>query len=159
MQRFIKSAAKVSAVSIIAVALVFIGSNEANAQPKGMPEGYVGAGLGFDHGSAVGLNGRISFPKAKVSLRGSLYSTCGGNCALFIPTVTYDLSVAKNTNIYLGAGYASESASSDGTTVSVSTGVLQAGAETGIGKKFVVYGDGNFYDGGSLFKVGVGYRL
>ena len=158
MQRFIQSAARVSAMSIIACALALVGASEANAQPKGMPEGYLGVGLGFnDSSSAAGLNGRISFPKAKVSLRGSLYGGCDGDCALFIPTVTYDLPVAKNTNIYLGAGYASVSTSSG--DYLGSEGVLQAGAETGIGKKFVMYGDGTFADGGSLWKVGLGYRL
>lgn len=158
MQRFIQSAARVSAMSIIACALSLVGASSVNAQPKGMPEGYLGVGLGFNDGSsAVGLNGRISFPRAKVSLRGSLYSACDGDCGLFIPTVTYDLPVAKNTNIYLGAGYASVSSSSG--NYLGSEGVLQAGAETGIGKKFVVYGDGTFADGGSLFKLGLGYRL
>lgn len=158
MQHLIKSAAKVSAASIIACALAFMGATSANAQPKGMPEGYIGVGVGFnDASSGVGLNGRISFPRAKISLRGSLYGGCDGDCALFIPTVTYDLPVAKNTNIYLGAGYATVSTSSG--DYLGSEGVLQAGAETGLGKKFTIYGDGTFAEGGSLFKVGLGYRL
>ena len=166
MQRFIKSAAKVSAVSIIACALTFIGATKANAQPKGMPEGYIGVtgGTAEDIGAFGGLSGRISFPKAKVSLRASLLGgtldcipdDCG--VALFIPTVTYDIPVAKNTNVYVGAGYYSigvdDAADSNG-----SGALLQVGAETGIGKKFVVYGDGNFTEDGSLFKAGIGYRL
>ncbi|MGB3650178.1 MAG: hypothetical protein WBA41_03090 [Rivularia sp. (in: cyanobacteria)] len=166
MQRFIKSAAKVSAVSIIACALTFIGATKANAQPKGMPEGYIGVTGGtFEDIGIGGLSGRISFPRAKVSLRASLLGgevNCGfDNCgvAAFIPTVTYDIPVAKNTNVYVGAGYLSVGISDDADTFTGSEGILQVGAETGIGKKFVVYGDGNFYDGGTLFKAGVGYRL
>ena len=161
MQRFFKSAAIVSAVSVISCASSFLLANPASAQPKGMPEGYVGVGIGFNNGSAAGLNGRISFPKANVSLRGSLYGDCASDvcAALFIPTVTYDLPIAKNTNIYLGAGIATASASDGVTTLSGSTGVLQAGAETGIGKKLAIYGDGTFADGGTLWKVGLGYRF
>ncbi|MEM9926963.1 MAG: hypothetical protein AAF915_25015 [Cyanobacteria bacterium P01_D01_bin.50] len=166
MQRFIKSAAKVSAASAIAFALAFVGGNSANAQPKGMPEGYLGiAGGAIKDVGLGGLNGRISFPRAKVSLRGSLlggeidcgFDDCG--VGVFVPTVTYDIPVAKNTNIYLGAGYLSVAVSDDVNTFTGSEGILQAGAETGIGKKFVIYGDGNFYDGGSLWKLGLGYRL
>lgn len=166
MQRFIKSAARVSAMSIIACALTFVGATKANAQPKGMPEGYIGVTGGTTEDTGVGgLSGRISFPKAKVSLRASLLGgsvNCGfDDCAFaaFVPTVTYDIPVAKNTNVYVGAGYMSFAVSDDVTTLAGSEGILQAGAETGIGKKFVLYGDGNFYDGGSLWKLGVGYRL
>lgn len=165
MQRFIKSAARVSAMSIIACALTFVGASEANAQPKGMPEGYIGVTGGTIEDTGVGgLSGRISFPKAKVSLRGSLLGgsvNCGfDDCAFaaFVPSVTYDIPVAKNTNVYVGAGYISI-AVDDAAETQASEGILQLGAETGIGKKFVLYGDGNFYDGGSLWKLGVGYRL
>lgn len=165
MQRFIKSAARVSAMSIIACALTFVGATKANAQPKGMPEGYIGVTGGTIEDTGVGgLSGRISFPKAKVSLRGSLLGgsvNCGfDDCAFaaFVPSVTYDIPVAKNTNVYVGAGYISI-AVDDAAETQASEGILQLGAETGIGKKFVLYGDGNFYDGGSLWKLGVGYRL
>lgn len=165
MQQFIKSAARVSAMSIIACALTFVGASNVNAQPKGMPEGYIGVTGGTIEDTGVGgLSGRISFPKAKVSLRGSLL---GGSVdcipddcvfAAFVPSVTYDIPVAKNTNVYVGAGYISI-AVDDAAETQGSEGILQLGAETGIGKKFVLYGDGNFYDGGSLWKLGVGYRL
>ncbi|MGB3638941.1 MAG: hypothetical protein WBA39_15395 [Rivularia sp. (in: cyanobacteria)] len=165
MQRFIKSAEAVSAMSIIACALTFVGASNVNAQTKGMPEGYIGVTGGtFEDTGVGGLSGRISFPKAKVSLRGSLLGgevNCGlDDCgfAAFAPTVTYDIPVAKNTNVYVGAGYLSV-AVDDAADTEASEGILQAGAETGIGKKFVLYGDGNFYDGGSLWKLGVGYRL
>ncbi len=166
MQRLIKSAAKVSAVSIIACALAFVGASKVNAQPKGMPEGYIGiTGGTFEDIGVGGLSGRISFPRAKVSLRGSLLGgeiNCGfDDCgvAAFVPTLTYDIPVATNTNVYVGAGYLSVAVSDDANTFTGSEGILQLGAETGIGKKFVVYGDGNFYDGGSLWKAGIGYRL
>jgi hypothetical protein len=166
MQRFIKSAARVSAMSVIACALTFVGASNVNAQPKGMPEGYIGiTGGSFEDIGVGGLSGRISFPRAKVSLRGSLLGgsvDCGfDDCGVgtFAPTVTYDIPVAKNTNIYVGAGYLSVAVSDDVNTFTGSEGILQAGAETGIGKKFVLYGDGNFYDGGSLWKLGFGYRL
>ena len=166
MQRFIQSAARVSAMSIIACALVVIGATSAKAQTKGLPEGYIGVtGATVDGTGLGGVSGRISFPKAKVSLRGSLlggsvdcgFDDCG--VGVFIPTVTYDVPVAKNTNLYLGAGYLSVAVSNDATTLTGSEGILQVGAETGIGKKLVVYGDGNLFDGRSLWKLGVGYRL
>ncbi|MEM9925698.1 MAG: hypothetical protein AAF915_18445 [Cyanobacteria bacterium P01_D01_bin.50] len=145
--------------------MAFVGGNSANAQPKGMPEGYLGITGGTAEDTAVGgLSGRISFPRAKVSLRGSFLGgeidcipdDCG--VGIFIPTVTYDIPVAKNTNIYLGAGYYSI-AVDDSADTKNSGGILQVGAETGIGKKFVIYGDGNFTDDGSLWKLGLGYRL
>lgn len=166
MQRFIQSAARVSAMSIIACALSLVGASSVNAQSKGMPEGYLGVTVGTaeDIGAMGGVSGRISFPRAKVSLRGSLLGgsvdcfpdDCG--VAVFIPTVTYDIPVAKNTNVYVGAGYYSI-AVDDVADTTGSGGLLQVGAETGIGKKFVVYGDGNFTEDGSLFKLGLGYRL
>ena len=141
MQRFIKSAATISAVYIFAWALNIIRANTANAQTKGLPEGYLGVTGGTLEDTGLGgLSGRISFPKAKVSLRGSLLGgsvNCGfDDCGVgaFIPTVTYDIPVAKNTNIYVGAGYLSVAISDDVNTLTGSEGILQAGAETGIGK-------------------------
>ncbi|MEM7552745.1 MAG: hypothetical protein AAF378_01365 [Cyanobacteria bacterium P01_A01_bin.84] len=162
MQHFFKSAAIVSAVSTITLACSLLSANPAQAKPKGMPEGYIGAGVGFnDSGAAAGLNGRISFPKTKVSVRGSLYADCASDvcAALFIPTVTYDIPLANNSNLYVGGGIATASISDGVTSLSGTAGALQVGAETGIGKKVVFYGDGTFFNGVSLWKAGLGYRF
>jgi hypothetical protein len=162
MRQFLKSVVRISAVFVFACGMVFLSSAKPASADPGLPEGYVGVGAGFGGGStAAGLNGRVSFPKTKISLRGSIYSDCSGDAcaALFIPTVTYDIAIADNTNLYLGGGLATAAVSDGNSTFSGSTGVLQAGLETGIGKKIAIYGDGTFGDGGTLWKVGLGYRF
>jgi hypothetical protein len=163
MRQFLKSVVGISAVSaFIACGMVFLSSAKPASADTGLPEGYVGLGAGFGSGStSAGLNGRISFPKTKISLRGSIYSDCSGStcAALFIPTVTYDIGIADKTNLYLGGGVATAAVSDGSSTLSGSTGVLQAGLETGIGNKMAIYGDGTFGDGGTIWKVGLGYRF
>jgi hypothetical protein len=162
MRQFLKSVVGISAVSAIACGMVFLSSAKPASADSGLPEGYVGFGAGFGGDSiAAGLNGRVSFPNAKISLRGSIYGDCSGSAcaALFIPTVTYDIPIADKTNLYLGAGVATAAVSDGNSTFSGSTGVLQAGLETGIGKKIAIFGDGIFGDGGTLWKVGLGYRF
>jgi hypothetical protein len=158
MRQFLQSAIAISVVSTFAC---FTLLKPASAD-TGLPEGYIGVGAGFGGGStALGLNGRVSFPDTKISLRGSLYSDCSGDAcaALFIPTVTYDIPIASKTNLYVGGGIATAAVSDGKNTFSGSTGVLQTGLETGIGKKMTIYGDGTFGDGGSLWKLGLGYRF
>jgi hypothetical protein len=158
MRQFLQS---VIAISVVSALACFTALKPASAD-TGLPEGYVGVGAGFGGGSTVlGVNGRISFPDTKISLRGSLYSDCSGDAcaALFIPTVTYDIPIASKTNLYLGGGIATAAVSDGNNTFSGSAGVLQAGLETGIGKKITFYGDGTFNDAGSLWKFGLGYRF
>jgi hypothetical protein len=62
-------------------------------------------------------------------------------------------------SFYLGAGLATASISAGGYSASGATGVGQVGLETGIGNKIAIYSDGTFLSGGSIWKLGLGYRF
>jgi hypothetical protein len=150
MTRFFKSVAICAAVCSLAA--VF-GANSASAAPKqGLQKGYLGAAVGTARGGgALGITGRISFGNTPISIRLTSYFVD----LTFAETsaVTYDFGVAQKTNIYAGIG------TIDGTNTVGRRGILQAGAETEISKNVVLFGDGSFADGYSIFKVGVGYSL
>jgi hypothetical protein len=153
MKNFLKS---VSVLAAICTFYAIVGNNPANAAEKqGHQKSYIGAALGTLNGDfAFGLSGRISFGDAPFSIRATSYFADG--ISLATGSVTYDLGIANKTNIYAGIGGA---AATDGTST-VSRGLLlQAGAETEIGKNVVLFGDGSFVDGYSIFKVGAGYSF
>jgi hypothetical protein len=153
MARFLKSVAICAAVCSLAA--VF-GVTSANAAPKqGLQKGYLGAAVGTSGGDgALGITGRISFGDTPISIRLTSYFVDG--ISVGTSAVTYDFGVAEKTNIYAGIG---ATGASDGTTSVSGGGILQAGVEREISKNVVLFGDGSFGDGYSIFKVGVGYSL
>lgn len=175
MKLSLKSVATLSALSALALSpLLFAGS--ASAQPVRFDGSYVGAGVGGsvtsggrgnDEAQFGGnIQGRFAVPNAPVSVRGSVMFD--GNNSVIIPSLTYDLPVAKNTNVYLGAGYGF--VQKDGQTSQLGNkdaAVLSAGVESEVAKGVVVYSDAkygiNAYQGsgaGSLSLVGgVGLRF
>ncbi|MGB3755630.1 MAG: hypothetical protein WBA07_04560 [Rivularia sp. (in: cyanobacteria)] len=158
MRQFLKSAAKVSAVSTIACALTFVSALSANAQTKKGLEGHY-AGGSFSTGSGVTnfeVYGRYDVRQLPISVRGSVDVTdfSGSTFTQFAPSVTYDLPIAKKANAYAGAGFAFGEGDS--------TAFLRGGAETELATNVVVFGDlivplDNNADPG--FGVGLGYRF
>ena len=150
-------------------AIVNFSVSSASAAPdKGMTKGYVGAGLagsvtnggtGSD-GLTFGGNvqGRVAIPNTPVSVRGTVLFN--GNNSALIPTLTYDIPVAKGTNVYAGVGGAfvqNQGVNSPiGTRNSV---VLNAGVETQVAKGIVVYTDAklgiNAYQGSPASALGL----
>lgn len=162
MQRFLKSVVTIAAVSAIASVSALLKTEPASAE-QGMRGNYLGVGVNGDgSGVAAALTGRLDLNP--VSIRTTVTGACeSGLCAtLVIPTVTYDLGIAKNVNLYAGVGGSAVSLSAGNSSVSLGTGaVLQAGAEGAISRDFVLYGDGTYFTngGGTIWKVGVGYKF
>jgi hypothetical protein len=148
------------ACAVICFLGTVFGTTSANAAPKqGLQKGYLGAGLGFGEGdSAFHLHGRISFGDTPVSIRPTAYFFDGGTFST--TTVTYDIGVAEKTNVYVGlGGFVDNSGIFYRGAIVDAGGLLQVGAEKEISKNLVLYGDGNFLDRASIFKVGVGYSF
>lgn len=162
MQHFLKSVVTMTAVCAIASVPVLLNTESASAD-EGMRGSYVGIGVSADgSGAAASATGRIDLNP--VSIRTTVTGACdSGLCAtLVVPTVTYDFGIGKNANIYAGIGASAVSISDSNSSVSLGTGaVVQAGAEGAISQNVVLYGDGTYFTngGGTLWKVGVGYRF
>lgn len=176
MPRFIKSAAKISAVSAFLIAPIVMVSRPACAQPQGMDGSYIGVGgaAGITNGGKTGdaanlgvnIQGRLDFKNAPVSLRGAVLFNNETYAAM--PIVSYDIPVAKDANAYLGVGYSfvgnEGKASPLGNKDSL---VLTAGVEAGVSKNVVVYGDAKWgidaYKNSSAdavsLQLGIGYRF
>ena len=158
MRQFLKSAAKVSAVSAIACALTFVSTLSANAQSKKGLEGhYVGGSFQTGNGvTGINVYGRYDVRQLPISVRGgvSVIDSNNDTTTFFQPAVTYDLPISNKANAYAGAGLAFGEGDS--------TAFLNAGAETEIATNVVVFGDlivplDDDADAG--FGVGLGYRF
>ena len=158
MRQFLKSAAKVSAVSAIACALTFISTLSVNAQTKkGLEGSYVGGSFQTGNGiTTLGVYGRYDVRQLPISVRGgvSVIDSNSDTATFFQPAVTYDLPIGDKANAYAGAGLAFGSGDS--------TAFLNAGAETEIATNVVVFGDlivplEDDTDAG--FGIGLGYRF
>jgi outer membrane autotransporter protein len=149
MKFSVKSAA-MSILSVLVVAPALLAAGSASAQTvRGMEGSYLGGG------ASVGLNGesdsndanfggnvqgRFDIPQAPVSVRGAALIT--GNSVNLVPTVTVDLGVAPNTNVYLGGGYSF--ATNEGATSALgnkNSAVLTAGVETAVRRNIALYSD------------------
>ncbi len=150
-------------------AIVSFSVNGASADTaKGLNKGYVGiggagsitnGGTGSDGLNGGGnVQGRVVIPNTPVSVRGTVLFN--GNNSAIVPTITYDIPVAKGTNVYAGVGGAfvqNKGVNSPiGTRDSV---VLNAGVESQVAKGIVVYTDAklglNAYQGSSASAVGL----
>jgi hypothetical protein len=168
--------AAISTLSALAIAPVLFSADPASAQPKGMDGSYVGAGVaaGVTNGGQDGdaatlggnIQGRVAIPNAPVSVRGAVLWS--DETAAIMPMVSYDVPVAKNTNVYVGAGYSFVESNGKPTPLGNQDGVvLTAGAESAVAKDFIVYGDAklglNTYQDSPAsalsFQAGVGYRF
>ncbi|NJP11995.1 MAG: hypothetical protein HC866_23080 [Leptolyngbyaceae cyanobacterium RU_5_1] len=114
----------------------------------------------------VQFQGRYDLPNSPLSVRGSLY--VGDRARAVMPAVTYDVPVAKNTNVYAGAGVSFvKAAAGKSTPLGSQTGVMiTTGVESEISKGVIVYGDAKWLPGnqGSVnepirYQLGVGHRF
>lgn len=158
MQRLIKSAAKIFAVSIIACGLALIANAKVNAQSeKGLQGSYAGGSFSTGGGlTQLGIYGRYDLPKLPISVRGGfgLLNGNGDTETIFRPSVSYDLPIGSNANIYAGAGLAFGSGDS--------TPFLNAGAEAEVATNLVVVGNLDVpldNDADPNFTIGFGYRF
>jgi outer membrane autotransporter protein len=154
--KFNLKSASLSALSVLAVlgsaiAPALFAANSASAQtaPRGMEGSYLGGGASvglsgdaLDNDANFGghVQGRLDIPQAPVSLRGAALIS-GDNVAL-VPTVTADIGVARNTNLYLGAGYSF--LTDEGATSALGNQnavVLTAGVETAVHRNIAIYSD------------------
>ncbi|SRR5579883_878922 len=164
------------ALSALAIAPVVLSAGAASARPITFNDSYIGAGVsaGVTNGGQSGdaatlggnIQGRFAIPNAPVSVRGAVLF--GGESAAIMPLVTYDIPVADNANIYAGAGYSfADKEGKPSPLGNKNAPVLTAGAEAGIGRDVVVYGDAKWgidaYKNSSAdavsFQAGVGYRF
>ncbi|NJP12593.1 MAG: porin family protein [Leptolyngbyaceae cyanobacterium RU_5_1] len=176
MQLSLKTSKAIAALSALATASVLLSAGAASAQPKGFDGAYVGGGIsaGVTNGGQqedaanIGghIQGRVGIPKTPVSARGSVLF--GSNNAAIMPMVTYDIPVARDTNVYVGAGYSFVEKDGRNTPLgNKSAPVVTVGAESGITKDIVVYGDAklgvNAYQNSNAsalsLQAGLGYRF
>jgi hypothetical protein len=180
MKLSLKSFTAVSALSALVIAPILLSSGAASAQPvnqtKGFKDNYIGAGFaaGVTNGGQTGdaanlginIQGRVAVPKTPVSVRGAVLY--GNETTAIIPSVSVDVPIAKNTNVYGGVGYSFVEKNGAPTPLGNKDAVvLTAGAETKVAKDFVLYGDTklgvNAYQNSPAsavsFQGGLGYRF
>lgn len=186
----LKASKAIAAVSTLTAASVLLTGGIASAQlaqptnnvvvvnttQKGFGGAYVGGGVAAgvtNSGQAEGaaqvggnIQGRVQIPNTPISARGSVLF--GPNNTAIMPIVTYDLPVARNTNVYVGGGYSFVERDGQATPLgNKNAPVVTLGAESSITRDVVVYGDAkwgiNAYentDADALsFQAGVGYRF
>lgn len=192
MQLSLKVSKTIAAVSAISAASILVSGGAAFAQSvnsttntnvvvvntnqKGFGGAYVGAGPAFgvtnggqqEDAALVGGNiqGRIQVPNTPVSARGAILF--GPNNTAIMPIVTYDVPVAKNTNVYVGGGYSFvEKDGKNAVLGNKDAPVVTVGAESSITRDVVVYGDAkwgiNAYENSNAdaisLQAGLGYRF
>ncbi|BAZ49326.1 hypothetical protein NIES4103_19380 [Nostoc sp. NIES-4103] len=154
----------------------FAKSAAAASVPQGMAGDYIGIGIapgvtsgGHDRDNAQlggDIQGRVAIPRTPVSVRGSFLFD--NKTTATIPTITYDIPIAKNTNLYAGAGYSFIGKKGDDTPIgNRNSVVLDSGVETYLSKNVVAFGDAklgfNAYENSNAdavsFQFGVGYQF
>lgn len=171
MKLSLKSTVLFAALSALAVTPVMLLATPASAQTTGMDGSYVGAGasIGVTENSddfGGNIQGRFDIPTVPVSLRGAVLFS--DNTSAIVPTVTYDIPVARNTNVYAGAGYSFVENEGRATTLgNQDSVVLTAGVEGTVARNVVLYSDvklgidafQNSSNSAVSFQVGAGYRF
>ncbi|MBD2451950.1 outer membrane beta-barrel protein [Nostoc sp. FACHB-152] len=158
------------------IAFSFAKSAVAAPSPQGMQGDYIGTGIssgvtsgghGSDNGQVGGdIQGRVAITHTPLSVRGSFLFD--DKTTATIPTITYDIPIAKNTNLYTGAGYSFIGRQGDDTPLgNRNSVVIDTGVETAINKNIVAFGDGKLgldayknSDADAVsFQLGVGYKF
>lgn len=175
--RFSQDFSKVfAAVSAIAVGATCLSAGTASAGPIRFDDSYIGAGVSAgvtsggqgDDAAKLGGNiqGRVAIPKVPVSVRGAVLFS--DETSAIMPMVTYDQRISNNANVYVGAGYSFVEQDGKRTPLgNKNAPVITVGAEAGVLKNVVVYGDAKWgidaYQNSSAdalsFQAGVGYRF
>ncbi|NES21696.1 MAG: porin family protein [Symploca sp. SIO3E6] len=150
-----KSICAISTLAATLIIPVVVSAGNALAETRviaerGTDANYIGGGVaagitnGGEDGDAanlgVNIQGRFTTPQAPVSLRGAVLA--GEETTAIMPMVSYDVGVAKNTNVYVGGGYSF--VEEDGKPSPLGNRdaiVLTAGAETEFAHNIVGYTD------------------
>lgn len=141
--------------TLVAPVMLFAGNASAqtvNQQPTGTNASYLGAGVSagvtdggsprYDDDAQFGGNvqGRYAIANTPISARGALLF--GGDTVAVIPSLSYDVPVSNNTNIYLGAGYSFVGKDGRSTPLGNKDAVvLSTGVESQVTDRVVLYGD------------------
>ncbi len=176
MRLSLKASTAIATLSTLAITSGYLFADTASAKPIVFSSSYVGAGIaaGVTNGGQTGdaatfggnIQGRLAVPNVPVSVRGAVLFT-NKNSAI-MPMLTYDLPVANNTNVYAGAGYSFVQKEGQPTPLgNRNAAVLTVGAEAGLTKNIVTYGDIkwgiNAYQNSPAdalsFQAGLGYRF
>lgn len=175
-----KSTITLSILSALAIVPVFSFATSASAQvARGMDGSYVGAGVAVgvtnpaddndDNNDATfggNVQGRFDLPNAPISLRASALFANEG--VALMPIVSYDVGIAPNTNIYIGAGYSFVTGDGNATPLGDRNApVVTAGVETAIARNIALFGDAKLgigaYEGASnsavSLQVGAAYKF
>jgi hypothetical protein len=151
-------------------------TSNTTAARRGMNNSYIGVGIaagvtnGGRHNDAAlfggNVQGRYAIKNTPLSVRGA--ALFGGDSVAIVPTVTYDAPIAKNTNLYLGAGYSFQTDEGQASQLgNKNAPVLTLGAESQVAKHTVIYSDAKFgidaYKGSDSdalsLQAGVGYSF
>lgn len=176
MKRSLKSLVKISALSTLVVAPMFLPVKEASAKPTGTNASYLGAGIsaGVTNGGQTGdaatfggnIQGRLPIPNTPVSARGAILFS--DETIAIMPMVSYDVPVTNNANVYLGAGYSFVGENGKPTPLGNKDAVvLTTGVEAEVSRNILVYSDAklgiNAYENSPAsavsFQVGAAYRF
>lgn len=178
MKLKLKSLLTLCALSATAIAPFLLSVGSVSAQPKGTDASYIGAGISAgvtNGGSTIGgdaaeingnIQGRVAVPKVPVSARGAVIFS--NDTSAIIPQVTYDIGVAKNTNVYVGGGYSFVESNGKPTAIgNKNAPVVTIGAESKVTDNIVIYGDAkagiNAYKDSSAssvsFQAGAGFQF
>jgi hypothetical protein len=150
MRLSLNASTTIAVLAALAIAPAVMSAGSASAKPIVFDSSYVGAGVsaGVTNGGQQGdaatlggnIQGRFAVPNAPVSVRGAVLFS--DENAAVIPTVTYDLPVANNTNVYAGAGYSFVNKEGKPTPLgNRDAAVLTVGAESALTRDIVTYGD------------------
>ncbi|UBF24732.1 porin family protein [Kovacikia minuta CCNUW1] len=116
--------------------------------------------------NSQGLQGRVDLGSLPFSLRGKAF--IGPETSVVQPTLSYDLAIARNMNIYAGAGYSFANAKDKSAELTNQNAVIvTAGAEAAVSDKVVIYGDAQYQLNAPTIKetfpvkvqFGFGYRF
>src|SRR6476469_2761451 len=150
MNRALKSAAKISLLSTLAIAPVLLSHSAASAKPTGTDANYVGAGVaaGVTNGGQNGdaatfggtLVGRYKIQNTPLSARGAVIFS--GETSAIMPMISYDVPITNNANAYVAGGYSL--VEKDGAPTPIgnkNAPVVAAGVEAEVAKNVVVFSD------------------
>lgn len=178
MKRLFVSVLALSAVAAPVVLFAGNASAQTVSQPTGTNASYLGAGVsaGVTNGGSARYNdnaqfggniqGRYAIPNTPISARGAFLF--GGDTVSVIPSLSYDVPVSNNTNVYLGAGYSFLGREGKSTPLGNKNAVvLSTGIESQVTNRVVLYGDVKvgldaYRDSSaaaSSIQAGVGYRF
>lgn len=154
---------KSAATSLILMIAMVLSASPGSAEPQGLKGSYVGISNDgstisndilnpFENLLGIGSNssderigsmyqGRIDLPNLPISVRGAAFLSDKGR--VVEPTITYDVPVASNTNIYLGGGYTFVNNEEITTPLgNQNSAVLTAGVEAAVNDYTIIYGSG-----------------